>query len=194
MGVETFSAGVLLVLGIVAFNNLRAGTLDEWIRAKFLNRAEPNLRPKSATKATLASSSTPAAAPGAFTAPLPSLVCSSPFGEKRGSGTHPGLDLSAASGTPIGAIAPGRVTFAGGAGDCGLRVVVDHGGGLESRYCHLSRIGTHVGAQVGSGEKIGEVGSTGNSTGPHLHLEVARNGTLTDPAPLIGVSCGTVIA
>lgn len=188
MGVETFSAGVLLVLGIVAFNNLRAGTLPEWLGAKFLNRAAPNTRPKkSATKTTAASSST---APGAFSAPLPSLVCSSPFGEQRPGGPHPGLDLAAPTGTPVGSIAPGRVTFAGGAGDCGLRVVVDHGGGLESRYCHLSRITTSMGAQVGSGEKLGEVGSTGNATGPHLHLEVARGGTLQDPAPLIGVTCG----
>lgn len=187
MGVETFSAGALLILGIVAFTNLRAGTLDEWLGAKFLNRAAPNKRPRaSAKKATTGST----AGPSTFANPVPGASCSSPFGVPRGNSTHSGLDLAIGLGTPVGAVAPGRVTSAGGAGDCGLRVVVDHGGGLESRYCHLGRIAVNVGDQVGTSEKLGEVGMTGNTDGPHLHLEVARNGQLQDPAPLIGVSCG----
>jgi murein DD-endopeptidase MepM/ murein hydrolase activator NlpD len=187
MAVETFSAGVLLILAIIAFGNLRAGTLGEWLAAKFLNRAAPNPHPR---RGAGTSRTGPAPGPG-FVHPLPGSTCSSPFGAPRGGGRHGGLDLAAPTGTPVIAAAPGRVTFAGAAGDCGLRVVIDHGGGLETRYCHLSRITTHLGAQPATGEKIGEVGATGNATGPHLHFEVARNGTLIDPAPMIGVTCGS---
>lgn len=95
---------------------------------------------------------------------------------------HTGLDIGAASGTPVRTAASGRVTFAGAAGGYGLLVVVDHGGGRTTRYAHLSHIGVGVGAPLRAGAVIGRVGATGVSTGPHLHFEVRIGGVPTDPA------------
>lgn len=185
--VDTFSTGVLVLLAIVAFTNLRNGTLGDWLGAKFLNNAAPNRHPKRATTKSstpLPATSGNAGPPGVLNNPVPGATCSQPFG---GAGGHPGIDLAVPLGTRVGAAAPGKVTFAGAAGDCGLRVVVDHGGGLETRYCHLGRITTSVGATVSTGDELGEVGLTGLTTGPHLHFEVARNGSVVDPAGYVGV-------
>jgi len=94
---------------------------------------------------------------------------------------HSGLDVAVAAGTPVGAAAGGRVVRAGRAGGYGLLVVVDHGGGLGTRYAHLSRIEVAVGQVIGAGQRIGRVGSTGAATGPHLHFEVRRGGVAQDP-------------
>ncbi|MDU6251051.1 MAG: M23 family metallopeptidase, partial [Cutibacterium avidum] len=82
---------------------------------------------------------------------------------------HTGVDFGASCGTPVGSSAPGKVLFAGPAGGYGNRVEVDHGNGLSTRYGHLSEINVKIGQQVKIGDIIGEVGSTGRSTGPHLH-------------------------
>jgi murein DD-endopeptidase MepM/ murein hydrolase activator NlpD len=98
---------------------------------------------------------------------------------------HAGIDISAPSGTPIRAPAPGTVTRAGGEGGCGYSITLEHPGGLRTRYCHLSVIHVGVGQTVVFGEVIGLVGSTGLSTGPHLHFEVYRDGNLVDPLSVL---------
>ena len=104
----------------------------------------------------------------------------SPFGWRWGR-MHEGIDLGAAYGTPIVAAAAGTVIYAGWLGGYGNLTVIDHGGGLSTAYGHQSSIGVSVGQQVAQGEIIGNVGSTGHSTGPHLHFEVRVNGQAVDP-------------
>jgi murein DD-endopeptidase MepM/ murein hydrolase activator NlpD len=98
---------------------------------------------------------------------------------------HSGADMSAGSGTPIRSCRAGTVVIAGGQGGYGNTVVVDHGGGMATLYAHQSRIGVSVGQVVNAGDVIGYVGSTGMSTGPHLHFEVRLSGNPVDPAPYL---------
>jgi len=102
-----------------------------------------------------------------------------------GSGFHSGLDIAASSGTPIRACRSGTVMIAGWQGGYGNAVVIDHGGGMATLYGHQSQIAVSVGEKVLAGEVIGYVGSTGNSTGPHLHFEVRISGNPVDPTPYI---------
>ena len=97
------------------------------------------------------------------------------------SGAHTGLDIGAASGTKILAVADGVVKYASPMGTYGNLVIISHGNGIETYYAHCSRILVSVGQQVSSGDNIAAVGSTGNSTGPHLHLEVRINGSPVNP-------------
>lgn len=97
------------------------------------------------------------------------------------SSTHTGLDIAAANGTPIKVVANGVVTFAGKSGAYGYLVKVDHGSGVETWYAHTSKMYVEVGQSVKAGDVIADVGSTGNSTGPHLHLEVRVDGQHVDP-------------
>jgi murein DD-endopeptidase MepM/ murein hydrolase activator NlpD len=94
---------------------------------------------------------------------------------------HEGIDISASTGTPIWAAAAGTVIYAGWLGGYGNLVVVDHGNGLATAYAHASAILVAVGQQVAQGETVSLVGSTGNSSGPHLHFEVRVNGVAVDP-------------
>ena len=94
---------------------------------------------------------------------------------------HEGIDITASSGTPIWAAAAGTVIHAGWLGGYGNLVVVDHGDGLATAYAHASAILVGVGQQVSQGETVSLVGSTGNSSGPHLHFEVRVNGVAVDP-------------
>lgn len=94
---------------------------------------------------------------------------------------HQGVDLAAAIGTPVVAAGPGVVVSAGDSGGYGQRVVVDHGDGLETRYAHLARIDVKPGDRLNAGQRLGEVGSTGRTTGPHLHFEVRRQDRAIDP-------------
>lgn len=95
---------------------------------------------------------------------------------------HAGLDYKAGYGAPIVAVTDGRVLSAGRAGGCGNAVKLRHDGGLETRYCHMSRMAVSRGQAVRRGQVIGYVGSTGLSTGPHLHYEMYRHGRAIDPA------------
>jgi murein DD-endopeptidase MepM/ murein hydrolase activator NlpD len=105
----------------------------------------------------------------------------------RGVGFHPGLDLLASTGDPVRAGASGCVVFAGwDSGGYGNLVVLRHGLGMTSWYGHLSRIAVRRGACVGAGARIGAVGSTGESTGPHLHFELRLRGAAVDPAGVTG--------
>jgi murein DD-endopeptidase MepM/ murein hydrolase activator NlpD len=100
----------------------------------------------------------------------------------RGTRFHAGVDFPAESGTPVGAARGGRVVFAGSSGSgWGNLVVLAHGSGVRTRYAHLSRIDVRVGARVAGGSTIGLVGTTGASTGPHLHFEVLVRGASVDP-------------
>lgn len=111
-----------------------------------------------------------------------SPLITSRFGE-RGSRryTHTGLDLAISTGTPIFPIAAGTVTFAGWQGSYGYLVIVNHGNGVESYYAHCNTLNVGVGNQVTTGTMIATVGSTGNSTGAHLHLEIRANGVALNP-------------
>lgn len=98
-----------------------------------------------------------------------------------GTTDHKGLDIGYPTGTIIRACESGTVTSAGWGGGHGKRVIIDHGDGIVTLYAHMSRIHAAKGQKVQRGQVIGEVGSTGNSTGPHLHLEVIVNGKYMDP-------------
>jgi murein DD-endopeptidase MepM/ murein hydrolase activator NlpD len=98
---------------------------------------------------------------------------------------HNGMDISAGAGTPIRAAMAGQVIFAGWSDSYGNYVVIRHSGGYRTLYAHMRRIHTTSGAYVGAGERIGEVGSTGRSTGPHLHFTVYKNGTTVNPRLLL---------
>jgi murein DD-endopeptidase MepM/ murein hydrolase activator NlpD len=110
----------------------------------------------------------------------------SPFGERFHpilgyERFHAGVDLAAGAGTPIVAAADGRVVSAGWRGGYGRAVAIEHSGGLESRYGHMSRIAAYPGELVQRGQVIGYVGSSGLSTGPHLHFEVTKYGRPVNP-------------
>jgi murein DD-endopeptidase MepM/ murein hydrolase activator NlpD len=125
---------------------------------------------------------------GSFQQPVPGRITSN-YGLRmhpilRYSRMHRGLDFRAAHGTPILAAADGRVSRAGWAGGYGRQVRLNHNGGLATSYSHMSRIAVRPGASVRRGQVIGYVGSTGLSTGPHLHYEMYRNGaTIQLPQP-----------
>ena len=95
--------------------------------------------------------------------------------------THTGLDIAATTGTPIKVVADGTVTFAAYSGSYGYLVKVDHGNGVETWYGHTSKMLVKEGQAVKAGDTIALVGSTGNSTGPHLHFEVRINGEHVNP-------------
>jgi murein DD-endopeptidase MepM/ murein hydrolase activator NlpD len=111
---------------------------------------------------------------------------SSPFGMRmdpfvRGPAIHTGIDLHGDTGDPVRATANGRVTIASWQGGYGKMVEIDHGNGLSTRYGHMSVIDVKVGDQVRIGQTIGKIGSTGRSTGPHLHYETRINDEAVDP-------------
>ena len=95
--------------------------------------------------------------------------------------THTGLDIATTQGTPIKVVADGTVTNASYSGSYGNLVKVDHGNNLETWYAHTSKMYVKVGQKVNAGDVIAAVGSTGNSTGPHLHLEIRINGEHVNP-------------
>lgn len=102
------------------------------------------------------------------------------FGGRR---AHKGVDLAAPTGTPIRATADGTVSKAEWFSGYGLYVSLEHGGAIQTRYGHMSRLNVYNGQQVKKGDVIGYVGSTGNSTGPHLHYEVRIDGVAVNPTP-----------
>jgi murein DD-endopeptidase MepM/ murein hydrolase activator NlpD len=106
-----------------------------------------------------------------------------PFTNDRG--FHPGLDISADFGQPVVATGDATVSSAGSNGAYGNMVMLDHGFGIVTKYGHLSRIAVSGGQQVKRGDVIGYVGSTGRSTGSHLHYEIWMNGRLTNPMTLL---------
>ena len=105
------------------------------------------------------------------------------FGESssRRTSKHTGLDIGASTGTKIKACADGTVTFSGYKGSYGYMVVLNHGNGIETYYAHCSKLYANVGDKISQGDVIAAVGNTGNSTGPHLHLEIRVNGIAYNP-------------
>jgi murein DD-endopeptidase MepM/ murein hydrolase activator NlpD len=102
-----------------------------------------------------------------------------------GGAFHPGLDFKGAYGAPIHAAAEGRVSFVGQIRGYGNVVEISHGNGLLTRYAHMSKTMAKTGQQVAAGAVIGAIGSTGRSTGPHLHFEVRINNSVVNPRPFL---------
>lgn len=124
--------------------------------------------------------------------PVTTGYISSPFGWRIDPFTgrdelHEGIDFAAPMGTPIHAVAAGIVTWAGLRGGYGNMVQIDHGDGYSTRYGHASKILVHVGETVQRGDVIALVGSTGWSTGPHVHFEVLKNGLEINPARFVAL-------
>ncbi|MET1754018.1 M23 family metallopeptidase [Novosphingobium sp. RD2P27] len=120
--------------------------------------------------------------------PLEGIKLTSSFGMRNhpvvgGMRAHKGIDLAAPVGTPIYATADGLIGKASWFGGYGLYVQIKHGNDLETRYGHMSRLNVAEGQQVRKGDVIGYVGSTGRSTGPHLHYEVRVDGQAVNPIP-----------
>lgn len=122
--------------------------------------------------------------------PLPGYAINSEFGmrmhpTKHVMKMHEGLDFAAPMGTSVKSAGSGNVVFVGTRGGYGNVVEIDHGGGILTRYAHLSAFSVSQGAPIQGGQEIGKVGSTGQSTGAHLHFEVHRNGRKENPRPFI---------
>jgi len=132
----------------------------------------------------------PPALEGIFALPIPGAPIVSPYGFRidpigGNVGFHPGIDIGATQGTPILAAAAGTVLSAGDEGGYGNAVILDHGNSLSTLYGHMVRVACTPGQHVEAGDVIGYVGSTGISTGPHLHFEVRVHGVTTDPLPTL---------
>lgn len=169
-----FIIGLLLGFGILKFNNL-----------------SPQVSSNPTTETSQTSTFKPDKNAPKFIYPLPQKVA---VGSGYGMRTHPvtgkqtmhsGVDMGAASGTPILAVADGVVESSGELGNCGNGVRINHSGGYMSVYCHSSKLLVKVGQSVKSGETIALVGSTGMSTGPHLHLGMKLNGEWIDPKTVV---------
>ena len=126
----------------------------------------------------------PSRGTGTFAWPTVGGYISSPMGARWGA-YHRGIDIARPSNYTLKAADNGVVTFAGWDGTYGNKVVIDHNNGYETVYAHLSSIGVSVGQVVAQGSKIGVMGSTGNSTGTHLHFEVLQNGALVNPLAVL---------
>lgn len=124
---------------------------------------------------------------GPMFTPTRNFHYSATFGQAGGwsSGHHTGLDFAAPAGTPVFAALAGKVLASDGGGPYGNHVIVRHDNGVKTLYAHLTTKKVEPGDRVLRGQIIGTVGSTGNSTGPHLHFEVIKNGTQRDPSDFL---------
>ncbi|MEA3077836.1 MAG: hypothetical protein QOF60_2744 [Actinomycetota bacterium] len=122
---------------------------------------------------------------GGFVRPAPGAI-TGVYGERRGHGRHPGLDIDGETGDPVVAAAGGTVLLAGwapsGYSGYGRMVMIDHGNGITTLYAHLSKIAVGEGDSIDAGQYLGAIGTTGESTGSHLHFEVRIGGLTVNPA------------
>ena len=147
-------------------------------RAERAAAAASRAQASTVSTATSTTSAPPAGA-GGWRWPTSGSVTSG-FGYRWGR-MHEGIDIGAGTGTPIYAATAGTVTYAGSMSGYGNMVLIDHGGGIVTAYAHQNSISVSVGTSVAGGDQIGTVGSTGQSTGPHLHFEVRVGGSPRDP-------------
>ncbi len=125
-----------------------------------------------------------------FRFPLPKGIISSGYGKRRNPFTgheefHSGIDIAAPIGTPVMAARDGKIVYIGYNSIYGKHIIIQHSGGYQTIYGHLSEIDVRLHNYVSSGMIIGKVGMTGMATGPHLHFEIRRKGHPTDPIPLL---------
>lgn len=113
--------------------------------------------------------------------PSESRLITSPYGRRWGNEHHSGIDIDGRMGQSIKAVLDGRVKFAGWMNGYGYTVIIDHGSNVETLYAHASKLTAKTGEKVCKGDKIAEVGSTGRSTGPHIHFELRNNGVAVNP-------------
>lgn len=158
-----------------------------------LNLARPKTSPLPGKASASRGSATPRLGPFAMPAGMPvaARALTSGFGWRQhpvlgGLRAHAGVDLAAPAGSPIVATSAGVVSREGWYGGYGLLVALDHGGGVETRYGHMSRLNVVSGQRVRKGDVIGYVGSTGRSTGPHLHYEMRIDGQAVNPMSTLG--------
>jgi len=161
--------------------------------AAILGAASPALASEAADASAPTEISPAAVHTVAFSAPVEGYQTNSRFGLRRLSferraRMHEGLDYAAPSGTPILAAADGRVVRTGTSSSYGRFVEIAHANGVTSFYAHMSRIGANEGDLVRAGDTIGAVGSTGRSTGAHLHFEIRRAGQQVNPENFLGRS------
>jgi murein DD-endopeptidase MepM/ murein hydrolase activator NlpD len=158
-------------------------------RREYLHEVEALLQVSAQLASRIQASQSSAAVPvrpsgGGLMWPVSGPV-TSPFGWRWGR-MHEGIDIAVPTGTPVLASASGRVIIAGWMGGYGNLVVIDHGGGLSTAYGHNSAFAVGAGASVSQGQVVAYAGSTGNSTGPHVHFEVRVNGSPVDPLGYLG--------
>lgn len=163
-------------------NTIKIAKVEEYNAAKEAERkaAEEEAKKKTISGKTITNVGTIAGI--SLARPVEGTITSR-FGSRSSirSSSHTGLDIATSSGTAVTPIAPGTVKFASYKGSYGNLVIVDHGNGIESYYAHCSAIYANVGDTVQQNTIISAVGSTGNSTGPHLHVEIRQNGTPLNP-------------
>lgn len=171
------------------------GRLQACMSRFFAELAHVSQSPRARSPQPARQSRSPASARGATGAACKGLrvcgpvdgVVSGRFGEARPGHRHGGTDIAAAAGSRIRAVKGGTISFAGWQRGYGLCVQVDHGGGLSTFYAHCSRIGVRAGQRVDAGDCIAKVGSTGHSSGPHLHFEARQHGKRVDPSGFLAV-------
>jgi len=173
---NALDARIAQVTSEVAALSREEATLSALIRAR-------QLPPESSdSRSAPAAANAPAARVGGSGVAWPTNgSVTSGFGYRWGS-LHAGIDIANGIGTPIRAAKAGTVILAGWNGGYGNCIVIDHGGGFSTLYGHMTRLRTSEGQRVSQGDLIGDMGSTGNSTGSHLHFETRLNGTPQDPS------------
>lgn len=155
------------------------GPRTDWALRRFQQWAGLGVDGRAGSQTLAALRSAPPASPVTVAWPLVAPL-TSPFGP-RGARFHAGIDLAADTGSSVAASAAGRVAFADWNNGWGKLVTIAHGNGVRTMYAHLSRIDVGVGQRVAAGAQVGLVGTTGVSTGPHLHFEVRVRGAAVDP-------------
>ncbi len=128
--------------------------------------------------------------PGSWVKPLTNLRLTSPFGMRlhptlKVFKPHNGVDFSGTVGTPLYSMSSGVVLRTISDNACGLGAVIQHAEAITSHYCHLSKVSVRSGEKLKPGQRIGDVGNTGRSTGPHLHLGIKKDGRWIDPLPFM---------